>query len=99
MRISAQVPFLHRVDPRYLKLVTPSNFWLFTLIIICIDVVHADGHDLILFFTDFHFKCRCFVYESIGEVLKFISAAAIRSMSSANSRFHTGFPPMEMDVW
>ena len=30
MRISAeQVPFLHRVVPRYLKLVTSSNFWPF----------------------------------------------------------------------
>ena len=33
MRISAeQVPSLHRIAPRYLKLVTPSNFWLFMLI-------------------------------------------------------------------
>ena len=30
VRTSAeQVPFLHRVAPRYLKLVTFSNFWLF----------------------------------------------------------------------
>ena len=26
-----QVPSLHRVDPRYLKLFTSSNFWLFVL--------------------------------------------------------------------
>ena len=33
MRISAgQVPSLHRVVPRYLKLVTSSNFWLSMLI-------------------------------------------------------------------
>ena len=33
MRISAeQVPSLHRVAPRYLKLVTFSNFWPFKLI-------------------------------------------------------------------
>ena len=32
-RIAAeQVPFLHRVAPKYLKLVTCSNFWSFTLI-------------------------------------------------------------------
>ena len=34
MQISPeQVPSLHRVAPRYLKLVTASNFWLFMLII------------------------------------------------------------------
>ena len=27
-----QVPSLHRVAPRYLKLITSSNFWLFMLI-------------------------------------------------------------------
>ena len=27
-----QVPSLHRVDPRYLKLVTSSNFWALMLI-------------------------------------------------------------------
>ena len=27
-----QVPSLHRVGPRYLKVATPSNFWLFVLI-------------------------------------------------------------------
>ena len=33
MQISTeQVPFLHRVAPRYLKLVTSSNFWPFMLI-------------------------------------------------------------------
>ena len=33
MRISAeQVPSLHRVTPRYSKLVTSSNFWPFMLI-------------------------------------------------------------------
>ena len=33
MRTSAaQVPFWHRVAPRYLKLVTSSNFWPFLLI-------------------------------------------------------------------
>ena len=33
MRISAEkVAYLHRVAPRYLKLITSSNFWPFTLI-------------------------------------------------------------------
>ena len=38
MQTSAeQVPSLHRVAPRYLKLVTSSNFWPFMLI--CTDIV------------------------------------------------------------
>ena len=63
-----QVPSLHRVAPRYLKLVTSSNFWPFMLI--GTNVVCAVGHDLALFCADIHSICRCFVYESIGEVLK-----------------------------
>ena len=48
MRTHAErVSSLHRVAPRYLKLVTSSNFWPFMLNI-CTDVVRAVGHDLAL---------------------------------------------------
>ena len=45
------------------------------------DVVHAVGHDLTLFCADFHSTCRCSVYESVGEVLKF-SIAATRKIDA-----------------
>ena len=71
MRISAeQVPSLHRVAPRYLKLVTSSNFWPVMLCTVCVV-----GHDLTLFCADSHSICICSVYESAGEVLKFTTAA------------------------
>ena len=71
MRTSAeQVPSLHRVPPRYFKLVTPSNFWPFMLLI-STHVVCAVSHDFALFCADSHSICRCSVYESVGEVLKF----------------------------
>ena len=45
MRTSAeQVPFLHKVAPRYLKLVTSSNLWPVMLIIICKDVIRTISH-------------------------------------------------------
>ena len=34
------------------------------------------GHDLTYFCADFPSICRCFIYESVGEVLKFTIAAA-----------------------
>ena len=71
-----QVPSLHRVARRYLKLVTSANFWTFMPIIICTNVVCSVGHDLALFCADFHSICCCSVYESVGEVLKFTIAAA-----------------------
>ena len=47
MQTSAQqVPSLHRVALRYLKVVTSSNFWPFMLISALIYVVPAVGHDL-----------------------------------------------------
>ena len=74
MRISAmQVPFLHRVVPRYLRLVNSSTFAFRADN--CTDVVRAFGPDLALFCADFHFIRHCFVYESVGEVLKFTTAA------------------------
>ena len=71
-----QVPSLHRVAPRYLKLVTP--LWLLAVHAnICTDVVRGVGHDLALFFcADFHSTCLCSVYKSVGDVLKFTVAAA-----------------------
>ena len=38
--------------------------------------MRAVGRDLDLFCADVHSLCRCSVYESVGEVLKFIIAAA-----------------------
>ena len=78
MRIPAeQVPFLHRIVPRYLKLITSSNFWPFMLISACTDVVRLHvGHDLDLSYADFHSTCRCSVCESVGTVLKLTIAAA-----------------------
>ena len=71
MQISAvQVPSLHRVAPKYLKLITSSNF----LVIhanIYTGVAHAVGQDLGLFCADFHSTCLCSVYKSVSEVLKF----------------------------
>ena len=67
---------MHRVAPRYLKLVTSSNFWPFMLI--GTNVVCAVGHDLALFCADIHFICCCFVYKSVGEILKFIIAATYK---------------------
>ena len=40
------------------------------------DVIPAVSHNLALFCADFLFICRCSVYESVGEVLMFIVAAA-----------------------
>ena len=48
------------VASRYLKLVTPSNIWLFMLNI-CTDVVCAVGHDLAIFCADFYSICCCSV--------------------------------------
>ena len=66
---------MYRVASKYLELLTSSNFWPFMLII-CTDVACAVGHDLALFCADFHSICRCSVYESVDEVLKFTTAAA-----------------------
>ena len=77
MRTSAeQVPSLHRVASRYLKLVTSSNFWLFMLSAPVLLFFCAAGHGLTFFCADFHSICRCSVYESVGEVLEFDIAAA-----------------------
>ena len=60
MRISAeQVPSLHRVALRYLKLVTSSNFWLFMLISALMLFVLLV---MILLFSVFHSVYRCSVY-------------------------------------
>ena len=75
MRTSAEhVPTLHKVTPRYLKLVTSSNVWPFVLISALMFVLLVM---ILLFFqADFYFICRCSDYESVGETLKFTIAAA-----------------------
>ena len=69
------VPSLHRVAPRFLKLVISSNFWPFMLISALMLLVLLVMM-LLFFCSDFHFLCRCSVYESVGEGLKFTIAAA-----------------------
>ena len=65
---------MHRAAPRYLKLVTFSNFWPFlltsALILFMLFVM-----TLLFFYADFHSICPCSIYEPVGEVLKFIIAA------------------------
>ena len=74
VRTSAeQVPSLHRVAPRYLELVTSSCLAVHANI--CTDVVRAVGHDFALLSADFHSICHYSVYESVGEVLNFTTAA------------------------
>ena len=74
MQTSAeQVPSLHRVAPRYMKVVSFSDFWLFMVIS---ALVCAVDHDLAAFCADFHPICHCSVYESVGVVLKFTIAAS-----------------------
>ena len=66
---------MHRVAPKYLKLVTSSNFWPFMLIYALILFMLL-VMTLLFSVFNFHSICRCSVYESTGEVLKFILAAA-----------------------
>ena len=52
---AAWVSSSYRDAPRYFKLVTCSNFWPFMLISALVTGgARAVGHDLGLFFTDFH---------------------------------------------
>ena len=90
MRTSTEhVPSLHRVAPRYLKLVTSSNYWPFKLISALMLYVLLVM--IALFCDAFYSICPCSVYESVGGVLKFTTAAARRGL-------HMGLPQMEMDV-
>ena len=73
------VPFLHRVAPRYLKLVTASN----CLSFIYTDIFCAVGHYLALFCADFHSKCSYSVFKSVGEVLSSPLLLPIRLMLMA----------------
>ena len=99
VRMSAeQVPSLHRVAPRYLKLVTSSSFWPFMLIFALMLFVLLV---MILFFsvlTSIPHAAALFtslLVKSCGST----SLLPIRSMTSANRRLHMGLQPMEMDVW
>ena len=96
MRTSAeQVPSLHRVAPRYLKLAeilaVKAN--------ICTDVIRSVGHDLTLFSADFHSVCRCSVSSLLVRSWSSPLQPPIRSTSSANHRLHMSLAPKEMDVW
>ena len=71
MRNSAeQVPSLHTVAPRYLKLVTSSNIWPFMLISALVLFVLLVMILLFSVLTSTQYAGAC-VCESIGEVLKF----------------------------
>ena len=52
-----------------------------------------------VFCADFHFICRCSVYESVGEVLKFIIAAT--HYIDVVGRSYVSYEPvlLEMDTW
>ena len=89
-----QVPSLHRVAPRYLKLVTASN----CLSFIYTDVFCAVGHYLALFCADFHSKCSYSVFKSVGEVLSSPLLLPIRLMLLAKHRLHMGLTPIEMGM-
>ena len=82
-----QVPSLHRVAPRYLKLVTFSNFWPFKLISALMLLVLLVM--ILLFFrADLHSICRCSVYESVGEILKFTVAVTFMGKLTVLSTLH-----------
>ena len=85
---------MHRVAPRYLKLVTASN----CLSFIYTDIFCAVGHYLALFCADFHSKCCYYVYKSVGEVLSSPLLLPIRLMLLAKHRLHMGLPPIEMGM-
>ena len=92
-----QVPSLHRVDPRYLKLFTSSNFWLFVLMSAPMFVLLV----MILLFSVV-ISIPYAVALSMSLLVKSWSSPQllpIRLMSSANRKLHMGFPPIEMDVW
>ena len=83
MRTSAeQVPSLHRVAARHLKLVISSNFWPFMLISALMLFMLLVM--ILLFSVLTSIPCRCSAYESVGEVLKFTIAAATEVYSSFN---------------
>ena len=76
MRISTEpMPSLHRLVPGFFQLVTSSNFSPFMLIA-ALPLFVLLVMILLFFCADFHSICRCSVYESVGEVLKFTIAAA-----------------------
>ena len=99
MWISAeQGPCLHKVAPRYLKLVTSSNFWLFMLIpapmlfmllvmILLFSVLTSTPYAIVL-------STSLLMWSWSSPWL-----SSIRWMVSANSRLCMGLPPMEMNVW
>ena len=98
MQTSAeQVPSLHRVAPRYLKLVTSSNFWLFMLISVLMLFMLLV---MILLFS---------VLTSTSYAVALPMSLLERSWSSpllppsrsslTKCRLHMGLPPMQMDVW
>ena len=76
-RISAQqLPSLHRVAPRYLKLVTSSNFWLFML-----NIIYLQGCCLMVIILLFSVLTSIPYADGlhnkfVGEILKFTIAVA-----------------------
>ena len=85
MQISAgQVPSLHRVARRYLKLFSLFHFWPFVLMSALMFMLLVMSL-LSPVLTSILYKCPYFVHGSVGEILKFtIAAAHIGSALSAN---------------
>ena len=73
---SQKVPSLHSVAPRYLKLVTSSNFRPFTLISALMLFTLLVVTLLFSVLTSISYAVA--VYESVGDVLKFTVAAPVR---------------------
>ena len=113
MRTSApRVPSLHRIVPRYLKLVTSSKFWPFMLIsalmLFVLLVMILLFSVLTLFMPLFCLRVCWWVLTSthavvlsMGLLVRSWSSSLlppIRSMS-VDRRLHMILPPVEMEVW
>ena len=92
-----QVPSLHKVAPRYSKLVTSSDLWLFTISALMLFMLLV----IILLFS---------VLTSIPNAVALSTRLMVRSwsssllppfrlMSSENRRLHMGLTLIKMDVW
>ena len=99
MRTSTeQVSSLHRVSPRYLKLVTSSNLLPVPLIFALMLFVLLVAILLFSVLTSIPYA----VDLSTSLLARSWSSSLlppIRSMSSANRTLHMSLPPVEMDVW
>ena len=88
----------HRVVPRYLKLLTSSNFSLFRLTPALMSFVLSIA--ILLFSVLSSISCAVALSPSLLVTpWKSILLPPVRSTSSANYRLDMALPPMGMDVW